>query len=201
MSSGQMAKVRARVLGKVSGEIFEIGFGTGLNLPHYPEQVKRLTTADPNHGMSRIAERRIRASGIEVRHYTVGGESLPLDDNMFDSVVCTWTLCSIPKVNLALHELHRILRPGGKLHFVEHGLSDDPRVQVWQHRLTPLQRIVSDGCHFNRDVSVILQHSRFRIETIENYYLKRVPKFAGYLYEGVAVKDDEANVPLDPSTS
>ncbi|HRI89920.1 MAG TPA: class I SAM-dependent methyltransferase, partial [Candidatus Hydrogenedentes bacterium] len=121
MSSGAMSKIRAAVLAPVFGEIFEIGFGTGLNLPHYPPHVTRITTADPNAGMSSLAERRIRERGIEVVHHTVGGESLPLDDASFDSVVCTWTLCSIPEVSKAVAEIHRILRPGGTFYFVEHG--------------------------------------------------------------------------------
>lgn len=189
MSSGQMSKVRAAVLSGVTGEIFEIGVGTGLNLPHYPKHVTHLTTADPNAGMSKLARNRIAESGIQVTHYTVGGESLPCKDESFDCIVCTWTLCSIPNVEQALRELHRILRPEGKLHFVEHGLADDEGVRRWQHRLTPIQRFVSDGCHFNRDVRALIQSQRFRFEHIENYYLHKVPRFGGYLYQGVACKE------------
>ncbi|NUM52901.1 MAG: class I SAM-dependent methyltransferase [Candidatus Hydrogenedentes bacterium] len=189
MSSGQMSRVRAAVLSGVSGDVFEIGVGTGLNLAHYPAHVTELTTADPNAGMCGMAQRRIHARGMKVTHHTVGGENLPIEDASFDCVVCTWTLCSIPKVEQALREVHRILRPGGKLHFVEHGLADDDRIRRWQHRLTPIQKIVSDGCHFNRDICALIQSQRFRFETIENYYLRRVPKFAGYLYQGIACKD------------
>ena len=188
MSSGQMSKVRAAVLSEVSGDVFEIGVGTGLNLPHYPEHVKHLTTADPNAGMCGIAKRRIEQAGIQVTHYTVGGESLPIEDASFDAVVCTWTLCSIPKVELALREIRRILRPQGKLHFVEHGIAEDESVRRWQDRLTPIQKVVSDGCHFNRDMRTLIQSENFRFEKIENFYLHRVPKFAGYLYQGVACK-------------
>jgi ubiquinone/menaquinone biosynthesis C-methylase UbiE len=189
MSSGQMSKVRAVVLSGVSGDVFEIGFGTGLNLPHYPDHVKRLTTADPNAGMCGLARRRIDETGIEVTHHTVGGEDLPLDDASFDCVVCTWTLCSIPNVEQALREVHRILRPNGKLHFVEHGMAEDEKVRRWQNRLTPIQKIVSDGCRFNRDMRALIQSQNFRFEKIENYYLPKTPKFAGFLYQGVACKE------------
>lgn len=189
MSSRQMSRVRAAVLSGVSGDVFEIGVGTGLNIPHYPSHVTRLTTADPNAGMCGLARHRIAERGMAVTHHIVGGENLPLDDASFDCVVCTWTLCSIPKVEQALRELHRILRPGGTLHFVEHGIADDENVQRWQHRLTPIQRIVSDGCHFNRDMRVIIESQDFRFEKIENFYLHKVPRFAGFLYQGIARKD------------
>jgi len=188
MSSRQMSRVRAAVLAGVAGDVFEIGVGTGLNLPHYPEHVRRLTTADPNAGMCRFARERSVAAGIEVTHFTVSGESLPVEDASFDCVVCTWTLCSIPDAERALREIHRILRPHGKFHFVEHGIADDARVRCWQHRLTPLNKIFADGCHLNRDMRALIESQRFQFETIENYYLRKVPQVAGYLYQGVARK-------------
>lgn len=188
MSSRQMSRVRAAVLSGVSGDVFEIGVGTGLNLPHYPKDVKHLTTADPNAGMCTLARRRIEESGIKVTHHTVSGESLPIDDASFDCVVCTWTLCSIPNVDQALREIHRILRPHGKFHFVEHGITNDESIQRWQHRLTPLQKIISDGCHFNRNMRAIIQDQNFRFEKLDNYFLHKVPRFAGYLYQGIACK-------------
>lgn len=189
MSIPQLAPVRAAVLSGVSGDVFEIGVGTGLNSPHYPARVKRLTTADPNVGMRKLARRRFEAAGIEVTHLTVSGECLPIDDGSFDCVVCTWTLCSIPDVEGALREIHRILRPGGTLRFVEHGIADNERTRRWQHRLTPVQKIISDGCHLNRDIRTLILSHHFRFETIENYYLRGVPKFMGYLYQGVACRE------------
>jgi ubiquinone/menaquinone biosynthesis C-methylase UbiE len=103
-------------------------------------------------------------------------------------VVCTFTLCSIGDVHKALLEVRRILKPAGRLHFVEHGLADDPRVQWWQHKLTPLQRRIGDGCHLDRDIRAILLKSGLQIEHLDNLYLKNVPKFGGYLYRGVATK-------------
>ncbi|GMU92522.1 MAG: ubiquinone/menaquinone biosynthesis methyltransferase [Candidatus Hydrogenedentota bacterium] len=189
LSSGQIRKIRSAVLADASGEIFEVGFGTGLNLPHYPKHVTRITAVDPHPGVNARARKRIAESAIEVRHHMISGEQIPMDDLTFDTVVCTFTLCSIPDAQKALRELHRVLKPEGRLIFVEHGLADDPAVRKWQHRLTPLQKIVGDGCHFNRDIRAMIQSERFRFEKLENYYLHRVPRFGGYLYQGVAVKE------------
>lgn len=188
MSNGYMTKSRIAVLENVQGDIFEIGFGTGLNLPHYPEHVKTITTADVNPGMNTLAQRRIDASPIEVKHDVLDGQNLPFDDASFDTVVCTWTLCSIPDAGKALNELHRILRPGGKFHFVEHGLADDEKVRKWQHRLTPLQRRIGDGCHFNRNMEELIRDHHFDYEQLETFYMKKAPRFAGYMYRGVAKK-------------
>lgn len=189
MSSGQMKKARDRTLAGVSGEIFEIGFGTGLNLPFYPEGVKRILTADVNEGMCVAAKKAINMSSIEVENQVMDGEKLPLEDDRFDSVVCTWTLCSIKNVDLALREIHRILKPGGRFFFVEHGLAEDPKVSRWQHRLTPLQRKIGDGCHLNRDIKELIGDHRFRFEEFENYYMEKVPRIFGYTYRGVAAKE------------
>jgi ubiquinone/menaquinone biosynthesis C-methylase UbiE len=188
LSGKELQEIRKTVLSQVEGEIFEIGFGTGLNLPHYPARVKRITTVDPNPGARRIAQRRIDQSGIEVVHLTLGGEKLPLDDERFDSIVCTFTLCSIQEVHKALGEMRRILKPEGRFHFVEHGLADDPGVQWWQQKLTPLQRRIGDGCHLNRDAAKLLRQNGFQVEQLENFYLKGVPRFGGYLYQGIASK-------------
>lgn len=188
LSTEQIHQIRRSVLSDVRGAVFEIGFGTGLNLPCYPDTVKRITTADPSIGGYRLAQRRIARSKIEVLHRPLSGESLPFADDSFDSVVCTFTLCSIGNVDKALAELRRILKPPGRLHFVEHGLSDDARIQWWQHKLTPLQRKIGDGCHLNRDVRAMLLTSGFKIERMDNLYLAKVPKLGGYLYRGIAMK-------------
>ncbi len=189
MSTAEFQRIRKSVLADVRGEVFEIGFGTGLNLPHYPNEVKRITTVDPNPGAGRIAKRRIAQSSIEVVHRVLHGEKVPLDDETFDSVACTFTLCSIGDVLKALGEMRRILKPGGRFFFVEHGLSNDPRWQWWQHKLNPLQRIIGDGCNLDRDPVALLRQAQFRIEKSDNFYLESAPRFAGYLYRGVAVKD------------
>ncbi len=188
MSNKDMRKVRTALLGDVSGDIFEIGFGTGLNLQHYPKTVKKITTADVNPAMGKRAQRRIAESGIEVDCHVLNAESLPLDDASFDTVVCTWTLCSIADPMRALAELRRILRPQGKMFFVEHGLADDPKVQRTQNRLTPYWKLIGDGCHLNRDARAMIQDAHFEITKLDNYYMDNVPRWAGYLYQGVATK-------------
>jgi len=188
LSTEPIRKLRESVLADVDGNVFEIGFGTGLNLPHYPPEVKRITTIDPNSGARKLAEKRIAESSIQVTHRTMKGEVLPFDSDSFDSVVCTFTLCSVQDVDRVLNEVRRTLKSGGRFHFVEHGLSNDPRVQWWQHKLTPLQRRIGDGCHLDRNISEMILRSGLRIERLENFYLEKVPKFGGYLYRGVAVK-------------
>ena len=188
MSDKETTKTRREVLADVSGDVFELGFGTGLNLPHYPEGVKKLVTADPNPGMKKAASERIANSPIEVDCRVLSGEDLPFEDESFDAVVCTWTLCSIPDVERALAECRRILRPKGKFFFVEHGLAEAPGVRKWQNRVNPLWNVIGDGCNLNRDIRELIQDSKFEFADFENYYMKGAPRFLGYLYRGVAVK-------------
>lgn len=145
MSSSAMTAYRKQLLSEVNGDVLEIGFGTGLNLPHYSDAVTSLTTVDPNEGMGAIAKTRITESPIPVTTKPLSGENLSMADASFDNVVCTWTLCSIPNVEKALSEAYRVLKPGGRFFFIEHGLSNEANIQTWQNRLTPIQRIVADG--------------------------------------------------------
>ncbi len=187
MSGSTLESYRQNLLENVSGEILEIGFGTGLNLPHYPENVDKITTIDPNPGMKRLARSRIAQSQITVDYKVLNGESLPMPDASFDSVVCTWTLCSIPLVNQAISEVHRLLKPGGYFFFIEHGLSPDVQIQVWQNRLTPVQKILADGCHLNRKISDLIAQ-QFNNVNIEQFYAPKLPKVIGYMYQGTAIK-------------
>ncbi len=188
MSNKAMTRSRAELLVSASGEIFEIGFGTGLNLKHYPSHVKKITTADVNAGMGKLAQRSIDASPIEVDNRVLNGEDLPLTDESFDTVVCTWTLCSIPNVEQALKELHRILKPGGQFLFVEHGLADNPKTQRMQHRVNPLWKLIGDGCHLNRNITELIQDHHFLLPDVQNFYMPGGPRFASYMYQGVATK-------------
>jgi ubiquinone/menaquinone biosynthesis C-methylase UbiE len=140
MSGEALAAYRRSLLANTFGRVLEIGFGTGLNLPFYPQTVTQLTTVDNNPGTRAIAARRLQKTppNFEVESQTLSSESLPMADQTFDCVVSTWTLCSISNVKEALQEIHRVLKPGGHFFFVEHGLSDDPKVQVWQNRLNPM---------------------------------------------------------------
>lgn len=187
MSDGTFSDYRQQVLAQVSGETLEIGFGTGLNLPYYPKHIKKLITVDANPGMNAIALKRIQTSDIVVEHNVLSGENLPFASESFDSVVTTWTLCSIANVEQALKEIYRVLKPQGRYFFIEHGLSNDAKVQVWQNRLTPIQKVIGDGCHLNRDIKHLVEN-HFSHLTIEQFYSDNLPKILGYLYKGVAVK-------------
>ncbi|MBF0352157.1 MAG: class I SAM-dependent methyltransferase [SAR324 cluster bacterium] len=190
MSSGTLGQLRQELLKDVSGNVLEIGFGTGLNLRHYPEHVKVLTTIDNNSGMHHLASKRIEQSGKTVKVETLDGNNIPLADYSFDCIVSTWTLCSIQEVDRALREVFRLLKPGGRFFFMEHGLSEEPSVQKWQHRLTPLQKKVGDGCHLNRDIVQIISRQFNTIDSLKRFYLEGVPKWAGYMYQGIAVKQE-----------
>jgi ubiquinone/menaquinone biosynthesis C-methylase UbiE len=183
-----VAKHRRHLLATACGDVLEIGFGTGLNLPHYPAPVRRITTVDPNAGMHRLAQRRIRKWGIEVDQRLLHGERLPFEDNRFDCVVCTFTLCSIEEVDQALGEVYRVLKPGGRLLFLEHGLSPEPRVQKWQRRLNWLEMRLADGCHLDRNIKELVTAQPFSSVEVREFYLERTPRTHGYLYRGMATK-------------
>jgi ubiquinone/menaquinone biosynthesis C-methylase UbiE len=187
MADENLSRYRRQLLAEVSGEILEIGFGTGLNLPHYPPPVQKLTAIDVNAGMNALAKKRLATSPIVVDYRVLNGEKLPIADHTFDSVVSTWTLCSIANLAPALQEVHRVLKPGGRFFFIEHGLSYEPQVQVWQHRITPIQRVIADGCHLDRDIPALVQ-ATFPTLTFTQFYADNLPKISGYFYQGVALK-------------
>ena len=169
--------------------MLEVGFGTGLNLLAYPDSGMDLVTVDVNPGVHSKAERRLANSPLKVTHFQISGESLPMDDNTFDAVVSTWTLCSIPDVEAALGQLYRVLKPGGKFYFVEHGLNPNPSIAKWQHRLTPIQKVIGDGCHLDRDIRQLIQSAGFRFEQYENFDMQQLPKVGSYMYFGVATPE------------
>lgn len=183
-----VARHRRDLLAHASGEVLEIGFGTGLNLPHYPRTVRRITAIDPNPGMHRLARRRVRRAGIPVEQRVLGGERLPAADASFDCVVSTFTPCSIGDVGRALAEVYRVLRPGGRFLFLEHGLSPEPNVRKWQRRLNWLEARLADGCRLDRDVRALVTAQAFASVEVEEFYLERTPRTHGYLYRGIATK-------------
>lgn len=183
-----VARLRHELLADASEELLEIGFGTGLNVPHYSSRVRKLTAVDPIAGMHRLARRRIWQAHIEVDYRAVSGESLPFEDGSFNCVVSTFTLCSIDDVNRALAEVFRVLRPGGRLLFLEHGLSPDPGVQKWQRRLNRLEMLLADGCRLDRDIGALLKTQPFDSVQIRTAYLERVPWTHGFLYRGMACR-------------
>ncbi len=181
-------KHRKEQLASAEGDVLEIGVGTGLNLPHYPAQVRKITTVDPNPGMNKRLQRRIKELGIEVDKRIISSEELPFDDATFHCVVSTMTLCSIPDVEQAMNELFRVLRPGGRLLFLEHGISPDAKICKWQRRLNWFQGKIADGCRLDLDVRGLLATQSFESVEIENFYMEKTPKTHGYMYGGVAVK-------------
>ncbi len=187
LGGGEFAKIRRRVASGLTGEVLEVGFGSGLNVPHYPSDVHRVLAVDPAAVGRKLAVGRVAASPVRVEHVGLDGASLPLGSATIDHVLMTWTLCTIPRVNDALDEVRRVLRSGGQLHFVEHGLSPDPQVAKWQERLTPLQRLVAGGCHLNRPIDCLIDGAGFAMTQLRTYQLG-APKPMSFMYEGVATK-------------
>jgi len=178
-------RLRERVASGLEGEVLEVGFGSGRNVPFYPATVTRVRAVDPATVGRKLAADRVAASPVPVEFVGLDGESLPLADASVDHALTTWTLCTIPGVHRALTEIRRVLRPGGSLHFLEHGRSPDPKVRRWQDRITPWQRRFCGGCHVNRPIDTILTEAALELSKLDNYYLKG-PKSEGYMYEGTA---------------
>ena len=188
MSSRATTPYRQEVLKQAQGKVLEIGFGSGLNLPYYPAHIQRLDTVDVNEGMKKLAKKHLARSPIAVAYHVLDAQQLPFPDASFDTVVSSWTLCSIARVDQALAEVYRVLKPGGRFLFVEHGLSPDADVQKWQHRLTPLQKWMADGCHLDRNIEGIIGAAGFRIEQMRKEYAPGTPKVSGYFYIGMATR-------------
>ena len=187
MSGRELSRYRQALLQSVEGAVLEIGFGTGLNVPHYGERVRSLTAIDPNEGMTAIATSRIQSARFDITLKQASAEALPFEADTFDSVVCTWTLCSIPNVEQALIEVYRVLKPGGQFFFIEHGLSTEQGVGAWQRRITPLQRRIADGCHLDRPMDRLVKAVFTQVDW-EEFYASDLPKVLGYFYKGVALK-------------
>jgi ubiquinone/menaquinone biosynthesis C-methylase UbiE len=179
--------LRRRVCEGLEGDVVEIGFGSGLNVPFYPEAVTRVAAIEPADGGWKLAEKRLRATRVPVQRSGLDGQSLPFADNSYDTALSTWTLCTIPDVAAALSELRRVLKPGGTLHFVEHGLAPDERVRTWQHRLEPVQKRVFGGCHLTRPVVELLTAAGFTITKLDEFYEEGTPKVMGADSLGTAV--------------
>ncbi|HXZ62685.1 MAG TPA: class I SAM-dependent methyltransferase [Acidimicrobiales bacterium] len=180
---------RARAAEGLSGRVVEIGFGSGRNVPHYPPEVHHVLAVEPSARARHLAEQRVARAGVPVEHIGLDGQQIPLDDATCDAALCTFTLCTVPDARRALAEVRRVLRPGGTFHFLEHGLSPDPAVARWQHRLDPLQRRLADGCHLTRDPMVLVEEAGFVLGYAEQRYA-RGPKPWSYMTLGMA-----ANLP------
>lgn len=185
LSRPQFQRVRQRVTRGLHGEVVEIGFGSGLNLPYLPPSVSKLYAVDPSEVGRKLARKRMSASPVTVEWCGSDGQSLPLADASMDCALSTFTLCTVPDLDRALRELRRVLKPDGMFHFLEHGRSPEARVAKWQDRLTPLQRRIAGNCHFNRAITDHIRQAGFCLDALDNYHLPG-PKFATYLYEGRA---------------
>jgi ubiquinone/menaquinone biosynthesis C-methylase UbiE len=179
-------KQREKIVHLAEGDVLEIGFGSGLNLPYYDRTtVRKIFGLEPSEGMRRKAQPNVDASGLDVEFIDLPGEEIPLESQSVDTVLVTFTLCSIDDAVAALEGMRRVLKPGGKLLYCEHGASPDDRVRRWQERLNPGWKRVSGGCNMNRDVPGLLESSGFRITTDERMYIPG-PKILSYNYWGAA---------------
>ena len=186
MNTKQTRTIRERVCADLKGEVLEIGFGTGHNLPFLPADVTRLLAVEPSGRSVELARERIASSPIEVEVVGLDGQRLPVEDESVDAVLCTWSLCTIPDGIAAVREARRVLRPGGRFHFIEHGAAPDTKVRRWQDRLNPIQNRIGGGCNLNRDIAGIIEAGGLSITKLDRYYNAGEPKAFGAMYEGIA---------------
>lgn len=188
-STPQLMEIRRQLVPKAKGEVLEVGMGSGLNLEFYDiDKVKLVWGLEPSEGMRSKAGANLRASRVEVRWLDLPGEQIPLADQSIDTIVLTYTLCTIPDWQRALRQMHRVLKPTGKLLFAEHGRAPDPSVRHWQDRFTPVWKRIAGGCHLNRPISDYLSQCDFVIDTQKTFYLEKTPRVAGHMFVGEASK-------------
>lgn len=179
-------EMRGRAAEGLEGTVLEVGFGSGLNLRSYPEQVEKILAVDPAMLGRELAAKRLEACPIDVDFVGLDGAALPLEDASVDMALSTWTLCTIPDVETALSEIRRVLKPGGSFHFVEHGLSPDAGVARWQQRLNGAWMMISGGCHINRPIDRLVRDAGFEVE-VTNHYAPG-PRTHAFMYEGRALR-------------
>ncbi|MGH1371057.1 MAG: class I SAM-dependent methyltransferase [Cellvibrionaceae bacterium] len=181
-------KQREKIVPQAEGRILEIGMGSGINIPFYnPDKVEKVWGLEPSEGMRRKAQPRVAAAPFELEWLGLPGEEIPLDNDSADTIVLTYTLCTIPDWRAAVEQMRRVLKPGGKLLFSEHGKAPDAAVLAWQNRVNPLWMKMAGGCHLNRDIPKLLSEGGFNIKQLDSMYVPSTPKVAGYTYWGYAV--------------
>ncbi len=182
-------RFRREALERASGDTLEIGFGTGLNLPHYPRSVKKLVAIDSESMLPRRVQRRIHEAPFPVQlHYLDAQCRLPFDDSAFDTIVTTFVLCSIEEPSSTVAEIQRLLKPGGQYLFFEHGSGLDERVRRWQQRLNPINRIIGRGCNLNRAIDRVISDGGLEITQLARFPLPGAPRLLGELYRGIAAR-------------
>ncbi len=186
MKNKEVTRYRKRVIPVARGRVLEVGIGSGLNLPFYSADVEAVYGLDPSEQLLALARKAARKAPFDIEFVPRSAEEIPFDDETFDSVVVTWSLCSIADAPKALGEMRRVLRPDGELIFIEHGLSPEPRVEAWQNRLTPLWSRCAGGCNLNRRIDVLIRAAGFRITRLETGYLLKGPRPLTYHYQGRA---------------
>jgi ubiquinone/menaquinone biosynthesis C-methylase UbiE len=187
LGTPEIGNYRRSTLAAARGETLEVGFGTGLNLPHYPETVTKLTAIDSENILQRRVERRIAESSIPVIRLQLDASGrMPFDDQRFDTIVTTMTLCSIADVAPALSEIARVMKPGGQYLFLEHGRSDDPSIARRQDRFNPLQRMIAAGCNINRSIDRLIKSAGFEIMSLDRFLMPNAPRIMAEMYRGVA---------------
>jgi ubiquinone/menaquinone biosynthesis C-methylase UbiE len=186
MRNPETTRLRAEWLPRASGDVLEVGIGSGLNLRFYSSEVRRIYGVDPSLELQQIARLRLVENPIEVEFLAQSAEErLPLVDSSIDTAVLTWTLCSIPDAANALRQIRRVLKPKGQLIFLEHGRSPARRISAWQDRLTPIWKRIGGGCHLNRQIDEIIESTGFQITEMTTCYL-RGPRVMTYTYQGLA---------------
>jgi ubiquinone/menaquinone biosynthesis C-methylase UbiE len=189
MSAKPITYQRKKVVPRAEGRVLEIGFGAGHNLPFYDAaKVTHLWALEPSREMRAKAAERVKASPLEIEFLDLPGEEIPLADNAADNIVITYTLCTIPDVMRALGGMRRVLKPGGRMLFSEHGEAPDENVRKWQRRITPVWKKIGGGCHVGRPIPKLIQDGGFAIEEMQTMYLPGTPRFAGFNYWGAAAK-------------
>ena len=180
---------RDKIVPLAEGVVLDIGIGSGLNIPFYNKtKIKQLYGLDPSKELLDIAKTVAKKENLEIEFLECGAESIPLPDKSIDTVLITYTMCTIPDVALSNSEIIRVLKDDGKLLFCEHGLAPDKNIAKWQKRINPLWSKIAGGCNLNRDIPNLISSSGFKISNMEEMYLPSTPKFAGYNYWGVAKK-------------
>jgi len=190
MGGEEFQKQRSLVLARVNGTVLEIGFGTGLNLPHYPAALSSLHAIDPAHMLPRKIAERSTAIPFPLQIQRTSAETLPYNARSFNFVVSTWTLCTIPDPVKALLEVYRVLKPDGVFLFLEHGRSEDAKVAAWQDRFNPVQNIIGCGCNLNRKIDQIIAQAGLMIMTLDRFQMQSVPRLGGEMYRGAATRPD-----------